>query len=389
MKRWRILTCVLAMVSVGCASANIFAPIGTQLANPLTIAINSTTNRAYVINSNNTILYQTGSVQVFNIVTPTVPVLVSSAQMLSFSGQIYLDTVNQFLYTPNRYAANTLTTTDQVIQVNINEASPTFMAQTNFTSGANSFGIACCDPNSRFLVASQGGEVDAYTPVASPVLTATNLSTTTDAGVVITNPNVDQIAISGTQAFVTSQSGNMLILNLTKLIAGVNPVDYVVTGISNPRAVASDGTNIYVSDVETPNGTTTPILLVLSLASLPTAPANNAPTVTVPVASLQTGAVTQIALGNNTATTNPQQIQLTTSYIAVSCMGDDLITLINRPALTINSNIAVGDQPYGMALYSPGAVDTNLFVVNSQANSISIIDLTTLTVTGTYNSPSS
>lgn len=373
----------VALLGASCTSSTLFPPIGTNLGNPLMLAVDSTAARLYVNNSNNTDIYNNGSIQVYNITTPAAPTLVGTAATDSFSGELYLDTVNKFLYTPNRYTTTISSPTGQLLQVNIDEAATGFLSVVTTAADANPFGIACCDPSLNLVMTSLSGVLDAVTIGAgAPTIAATNLSTTADDGTVYTNPPVSQIAILGTMAYITMPI-NLMVVDLTKLGGAVNPVTYIITGINSPRSVATDGTNIYVTDVETINNVVTPVLDILNPALLP-APASTTQATNVAESTLQ---VVQLTMGNGTVNTNPEQIVVGTNYIFVSCQGDDLVTVVNRAAQTVNTNITVGDQPFGMALYSPAGVDTDLYVANIQSNSISIIDIASLAVVGTYTSP--
>jgi YVTN family beta-propeller protein len=73
-----------------------------------------------------------------------------------------------------------------------------------------------------------------------------------------------------------------------------------------------------------------------------------------------------------------------TNSIFVSNQDDDTVSVISRATNAVTNTITVGDQPFGMALYSPGGVDTHLFVANIQSNTVSVIDLASMSVVGTY-----
>ena len=407
-KRLIILT-IAGILHVACTSSSLFQPIGTNLGNPLTLAVNAATSRLYVVNSNNKDLYNNGSVQVYNITTPTAPALVGTAATDSFSSQIYIDTVNQFLYTPNRINETITSTSGQLLQVNINEASISFMGVTSSTAGGSPFGIACCYPAAgQALVASLAGVLNAYTLGAgAPTMTSTNLSTTANDGTVYTNPAVNQLAIIGAQAFVTMPAGNILVVNLGSLGGTGNAVDYVITGVNSPSGIATDGTFVYVLAVQTVNNVLVPQLLVLNPAALSGATGTTA--INQPVdttAGLQVAALT---VGDGTTTADPQQVVVGTNYVFVSNMGEDTVTVIqctgpgggaatiptcttataelSRGTFAVNSNVAVGDQPFGMATLTPAGTDTYLYVANVQSNTISIIDLSTLTVAATFTGP--
>lgn len=382
---WVTLVCFLCGA---CATSNIFPAIGTNLGNPLMLAVNSTTARLYVNNSNNRDLYNQGSIQIYNITAPAAPVLVGTQATLSFSSEIYLDTVNQFLYTPNRYGTGNASDTNNLLQVNIDEASASFLTVGTTATDATPFGAACCDPTGRLLVPTLAGTLDAVTIGAgAPTLASYTLTTTANDGTIYTNPPVSQLAIIGAQAFVTMPSNNILVVNLNKLGTAGSPVDYVITNVTSPRGIATDGTLIYVPAIQTVAGNSVPQLLILNPASLVALPAGNTTATNMPVdttAGLQQAAIT---MGLGTITTDPEQVVVGNDFVFVTNTGDDMVTVVNRTTQAFYANIPVGDQPFGMALYSPAAVDTTLYVANQLDNSITIIDVVTSAVTATFTGP--
>lgn len=382
MTRW-ILMIAIVTLEAACTSSTLFPTIGTHLGNPLMLTVNSATARLYVNNSNNKDLYSQGSIQVYNIATPAAPTLVGTQATLSFSGQLYLDTVNQFLYTPNRYSIGDGFTENQLFQVNVNEASASFLTVTNNSIDDNPFGVAPSpsDPYGRVFAPTLSGTLDSYViGTGAATMTSYNLSTTANDGTVYTNPVADQLVILGTQAFLPMPGNNILVVNLSKLGSGSNLVDYVITNVNNPRGIATDGTLIYVLVV---NASSVPQLLILNPATL-TALSGNTQATNVDVATLQQAALT---MGNGLSTTDPEQLVVGTTYVFVSNTGDNLVTVVNRVAQTINTNITVGQQPFGLALYSPAGVDTTLYVANTLDNTISVVDAAALTVSATYSGP--
>lgn len=61
-----------------CTSSDIFPSIGNHMANPAHIVIDAANNRGYLINSNNKVLYDTGSLQVFDLTDPSAPELLDT-----------------------------------------------------------------------------------------------------------------------------------------------------------------------------------------------------------------------------------------------------------------------------------------------------------------------
>ncbi len=398
----------VGLFHVACTSSSIFPSIGTHLGNPLTLAVNSAAARLYVNNSNNKDFYSEGSIQVYNIAAPAAPSLVGTQTTLSFSGQIYLDTVNQFLYTPNRYPTGTSTTVNNLLQVNINEASGSFRTVTQVAMDNNPFGIFPnpSDPYGRVFSPTLSGTLDSFAIGAgAPTLTSYNLTFTDSNGLTYTNPVLSELAIIGTQAFVPIVTGSIAVVNTTELGSASNAVDYVITGVTAPRGIATDGSYLYVANVDS---NSVPSLLVLDPYSMrDTRTASTAQVIPITNSGVT---VKQLTLGTGTSTTDPREVLVATNYVFVTNMGDDSITVIQCTAtgggattistcvspgttpptagtFAVNKSIAVGDQPFGMATLAPAGVDTHLYVANVQDNTISIIDLATLTVAATYAGP--
>lgn len=404
MKRW--VVAILFLLEASCTSSGIFPSIGTHLGNPLTLTVNNATGRLYVNNSNNKDLYDQGSIQVYSLATPSSPVLVGTQATSSFSGGLYLDAANQFLYIPNRYSTGASTTVNTLFQVNVNEASASFLAVTNSTINVDPFGVACCAPNGQMLAPTLSGTLSSYTIGAgAPTLTQTNLTTTANDGTVYTNPAANQLAIIGAQAFVPLSSNNILMVNLTELGGTTNPVDYVITNVNNPRGIATDGRQIYVVTVNT---SSVPQLLILDPYAL-SATAGDTRATNIPVDTTVGLQLAALTMGTGTSTTDPEQVVVGNNFVFVSNTGDNSVTVVQctdksgnaatiatcspavaeatRGSYAISSNISVGQQPFGMALYSPAGIDTALYVANTLDNSITIINPVTQAVVTTFTGP--
>lgn len=380
-----LLLLTLAAFLSSCSGASIFPNIGSSMSNPLTLAIDSTNSRLYVNNSNIRVLYNNGSIHVVNITDPTTPTLVDYADTLSFSGQMYLDTTTKLLYTPNRYSVNDSVTVDNLIDFNVDEASADPLVQTDYASGNNPYGIACCDSRNRIFVASIGGTLDYYDPaVANMDHNSLSLTSVLDSGYTFSGSGATRLAIVGDRAVVTNANGGLWIVNLDQLgVAGAYPVDYLIADVASPRGIASDGTYIYVADVEQAD-TIVPSIYVLNIAPLTPRTGN---TTTQVVDKDDDGLVVKnIVLGHN----DPQEVVVNSSstYAFVTDYTASIVSVADIVGGTEIAELTVGTGPYGMAIrYDLLNNPTHLFVANSDSNTVSAIDITTPAspaIVGTY-----
>lgn len=377
MRKFVIFFC-LAFSS--CGGTAIFTSAGTSLANPLTIAVDSTTARAYVVNSNNKVLYSSGSMHVVNIATPASPARVNSVSLDSFGGQVYVDTTRLVAWVPNRLSDNVEDKTDHLVRVDVNEAAGTFLGTSQSDAGGDPFGTAFFAANNWLLVASREGIINYYDITSSaPTAQSVDLKRSLSDGGSLTKADVTDIVVIGNQAVLSRASGGLLVVNLSELAnSSANPVDYYISDLSSPRGLATDGTNIYVANVETDaDNNKTNSLLVLNLASL-TADTGNTTTAVRDKDDNGLLAAT-ISVGNN-----PQQVVAGTTEGFVANMDDDTVTVFTLASRAVAATVTVGDEPFGMALYSPAGVNTHLLVCNIQSNTVSVVDLATRSIVATY-----
>ena len=361
---------------MGCAADDIFPAIENNLANPLYITIDSNLNRAYLINSNNKYYYDTGSLHVLDISTPTAPSLVTNGVTVldSFSGETYLDSANGFLYTANRLSDDNQDTTDRLLKINIDEASANFLNIDELTAGDNPFAMAADLVNSILYVSNLGGTLDYYSLPEPSTPTSMSLAdiALSDETIIETSEPRD-MAIIGSQAFVTLSDGGIFVIDLSEY-----DVDYYISDLASPRGIATDGAYLFVANAEIDdNNDYTYRLFVLDPSTLTVRSENTDVTIVdKDDDSLLTAEVEIDA--------DPEEVLVSTDYIFVTNYDADSVTVTNRVDFTKNTDITVGDEPFGMAVYSPAGVDTHLFVTNVQNNSVSIIDLSTLAVAATY-----
>lgn len=370
----------------GCGGTSIFQPIGTtSLANPLTVAVDSANARAYVVNSNNKVLFTGGSLHVVNIAAPGSPTRVDTLALASFSGEIALDAVNRIGYIPNRLSDNVDDTADQVLRVDLNEAGGSFLNARTFAADTDPFGAAIHAAGNRLLVPTRDGFLDFYDISGpAPALQQVSLKRPLSDNTTLTTVDAVGIAVLNAQAWITRASGGVLVVNLNELTnTKANPVDYFISDFSSPRGIATDGTRIYVVNVETDAaGGTTPSVIILDPGNaLPVIPDNHETQVKDKDTEKLLTAI--VSVGDD-----PQQIVVGTQFVAVSNLGADTVTIFDRPDLAAPGpqTVTVGDEPFGLAFYnSTGGAETHLLVCNTQSNSVSIIRLSDRTVVGTYN----
>ncbi|MBI2341388.1 MAG: hypothetical protein HYU98_01455, partial [Deltaproteobacteria bacterium] len=213
---------MLFVLFSSCASEDIFPSIGTNLSNPVSIAIDSAANRAYLVSSNSKVFYETGSLQILDISTPAAPVLLNTVEMPNFSGQAYLS--GGYLYLTNRLSSNNSDTSDSLLRINIDEASASFLTIDAYAASSNPFGIAYDAVSANLYVATLGDQLDYY-PIASPsrssvALAPLNLSD----GTAVTDVDIREVVIIGRQAFATRPRDGLLVIDLDE-----NNVDYYIS----------------------------------------------------------------------------------------------------------------------------------------------------------------
>lgn len=371
---------------VACGGQSLFTAISTELSNPLTVTVNAATQRAYIVNANDTALYTSGSLHILDLSTITAPARVASQSIDSLGGQIVLDVANNRVVIPNRLSENDTDATDHMVEVNISEGGASFLNVASIDANGNPFGAVRDAATGRLLVPTREGTLDVFDLGAVPLVRAAQVElkrTLSDGSDLSIADAVEILLTTGnTQAVVTRASGGLFVLNLGELTtAGVNPVDYFISDLESPRGLATDGTLVYVVDTVDNDGTTENYLRVLDLRGLAVDGSNTTTTLqTLSANSLQAAALT--------VGTDPQQVVVSAGLARayVTNMGANTVSVFDTAARTKITDITVGESPFGMALYQQVAAgpDTHLIVCNRQSNTISILDLATNTVVATY-----
>jgi YVTN family beta-propeller protein len=372
-----------AIFLAGCAqSQDEFGDVGDNIASPSAMAIDVANNRMYLVNSNDTVLYDwtQGNFQVLDITDPLAPELIKSVATDSFSGLIYLDVLESKAYVPNRYSTNTEEKYDKMYVFSTVEAPRSdLLSHRTVRVGANAYDIECCHPDRVVWLTTSESRLQ-YIDLDSD-LSPGNMSlvTTLDSGEEISFTEAYHLAIKDNQAFIARQENAILIANLDEAgETGKVPVDYAIADVNQPRGLAVRGDYLYALEEGNENGRWHRCLLVMDISSL------------VPLfdnrytQKLDKNSdhllVKMIDVGRN-----PREVLLSNDYAFVTNMDDDNVSVIDLGGLTRIKNIPVGDQPFSLALYTDlGGEDKYVYVGNLDSNTISIIDVATLKVVAEY-----
>jgi YVTN family beta-propeller protein len=375
----------LSILVLGCAqNQDVFQNIGTNVASPSFISLDTTNNRMYLVNSNSAVLYDwtQGSFQVLDITNPLAPVLLNTLETDSFSGQVFIDGARALM--TNRYSATDADKVSRLYDINIDEANADYLADSTTPLGENAYTMACCYPDtvgSRVSwitnsdVTLQYLDIDGDLSLVEDV----NVRMTMDTGGTIDNIDASHFVILGAQGFMNRQYGGILVISLDKALAGdAVPVDYFINDCPVPRGMATDGSDIFVVCEGDLNGEWRGYFAIIN------------PDALVPLTGNTTTQKVDeddpdVIVSKTEVGQRPQQILLTTDYIFVTNKDDDDVSVIRKGTLERLSDIPVGDEPYTLSLYTDGAGDEKyVYVGNIASNTLSIIDIASLSVVATY-----
>ena len=371
-------SCLLffSLISISCNDGTtLFRKVGTHLASPVAIAVDTANLRAYVVNSNNRYEFSDTTLSILDITDPASPSLLSSSinpiGIPNFSGQVYLDGTTRTAYVANRVSDNSLDKTDALLKINVDEGSGSFGAVDQFNGGENPFGITCCDASGRIYLVATGGSVAVFNPADLSLSAASvqiSLAATLKSGEKISGANATEVLLLGAQAFVTARGGRIYVINTTEVgDSSKNPIDYLILSVGDARGIATDGTSLFVVD-----GTTkASVLRVINPSTLIPIDPDTASISEVDVSTLPT---TSVSLG-----TDPNEVVVFGGKAYVTNRGSDTVTVYDIASSAVTATISVGDEPFGMAAFTVGA-NSYLYVTNLAADSISIIDLASNTV---------
>ena len=382
MRFWLTLLISSHLALMGCASAfDVFDDIGNNIASPSAMVVDVASNRLYLVNSNSEVLYDwiQGSFHVLNITDPLAPVLINYVETDSFSGEIYLDLNQKRAYVPNRYTEDLSRTDDRLYTINIDEASADFLALSESTLGRDPFAIICCYPQGRLWITTSGDEIQ-YVDLGGDLTPGSiSLLTNLDTGSVITSAATSHIALRNGLAFLTRENSGIMVVNLDEAgVTGSVPMDYFINDVPNPRGIVIGGDRAYIVGEGEEGGRWKRFLLVLDISSLTPLFDN---TTTRNLDKEEDGLlVALIEVGRD-----PQEVLLSSAYAFVTNMDDDNVSVIGLASLEKLRDIAVGQGPFSLALYTDAnGQDRYLYVGNLESNTISIVDISTLGVVATY-----
>lgn len=361
-----------------CASGDIFPDIGDNLSSPLDLNVDSAAARLYVSNSNNKVLYKNASFQVYDITKPASPVLIDTVIVPQFSGDSYLDIPAKRIYFTNRYSENNQVNVDHILRINVDEGSADFLKLEQFADGFNPFGLTYSATNSNLYTGTSDSNID-YFNIATPekIKAVSIADLDLSDGSTLEATQVRELVAIGSQLYISRAQGGILVYDMNE-----DNVDYFVYDFNAPSGISTDGTYAYLADVEVPEGKTTPVLYEIDPSAFPPLTGNNT---TVKIKSKSDpGVVRNFAVVGTDSNAQPQEVAISSDYLFVSNMGNDTVTVVNRSDFSRKAEIEVGDEPFGLIVYSPGGVETHLYVSNINSNDISIIDLASMTVVGTY-----
>ena len=291
-----------------------------------------------------------------------------------------LDSVNSRLLVSNRFSAAASSDADRILSLNISNPSATnFLEVTEVAADRDPFGVAYDSTNNRLLVASLNNKLQYY-DLGAASLSATSLALdrALDDGTTLTTSNASRVAVLGNQAFVSRLAGGVLVINLSEIgDSSKNPVDYYLSDIHGPRGLVAEGSYLYAPSAQVESGRIVYRLMVVKLDQIT---ADNTNTTVIVKNTTNTPALyeAKVAIGDD-----PQEVVLNGTHVFVSNQGDDTVSVVKRDGHTLEKTFTVGDQPFGMGLYTVGPT-TYLYVCNVRSNTVSIIDVSGTAVTASY-----
>lgn len=375
-----------------CAGDPLFGPIGDNLSGPIAIALDPTTGRAYLLNSNLNVAYIDGSLMVLDLSTPTAPTILSIAgnpvSIPGLSGQIFFDAATKHVLFTNRFSENPDDIIDHLFRINIDEAGD-FGDIEQFDAGENPFGLACCDGSDQLLATSEG-DMQVY-PRTNPAKGfEVSLQVTLSNGDTFDGIDTTRVAILGSQAFLSNRAGIIYIINLDKIATlSDNPIDYLITDMEDLRGITTDGSYLYVAEVAFNQNDDESSVRVIDLAAFPPIAAVSPAVIEVSINALEVGGVDipaqkqQIFVGTNT---EPTEVLIFKDKLYVADTENALVYVfdISSPgSIPDPITIDVGSGAFALAAATFGADDL-LFVTNLNDNTVSIVNLGSNTVVGTF-----
>lgn len=388
-----ILLALSTIALTACGGTAIFEAVGNNMSNPLTVALDTANDRAYVVNSNDQYNYTGGSIHSVDISDLTNPTRLDVVAIDSFGGQAFLDTTAQTLVVPNRFSDNDDVTSDRLLSMSV--AGGDFGAITETVTNLDPFGTIVNAAGTRLYVPTGDDSLQVIDiSGATPEVAATiDLLVELDDGSTLRAASVARGVLfnNETQLVLVREEGGLFVLNVSELEnSAVNAVDYFIDDIVDPRSVAigdAASKTIYVSELLTnKDGTQSDLLRELNLTRLPAVSDNT--TTAVKDKDVERLLKDTIFLGvTSRESDDPQEVVVSTDFdrTYISLMESGYVSVVKTSTGKQIKTIQVGEEPFGLALYqATDAEDTHLFVCNRVGNTVSIIDLSTNTIVGTY-----
>lgn len=391
MKKFAVIFLISLVCS--CTTSRIFKDIGENIASPSAITIDAAGKYLYVVNSNSNVLYEwdQGSIQSYQLAlnssgVPVPVALASSLPTKSLGGEMYVDAPRSLIYVTNRYSESREVTEDHLNTYQFSAAASLSDFSTTSTA-LDPFGMYCCYPANRLWYATASGVLQ-YVDLGGTLSPGSvSLKVLMDDGRTIQEARTNFITVQGNQAFLSNIDGGLFVINLDEVgVAGKQPVDYVVSGISQSRGLAADATNLYVLSEGPVNDEWLPHVAIIALSSLPALVDN---TTAVYLDSDETNAIVAKRIE---VPSDPQKISLTQGLAPnmgfVTCRSSDKIAVINLGSQEKVLEIESGREPYSMAFYTVAGVEQFLYVGNLYDDDFSIIKVSTdpnqISIVATY-----
>jgi YVTN family beta-propeller protein len=344
------------------------------------------------VNSNLAAEFLDASMVILDISDPEAPVFLDNpnnpVSIPSLSGQTFLDETSQQLFVTNRFSENKNDVIDDLLVIDVNEGSNLGTLQT-FEAGENPFGIACCDSSDRFYVVSDGTlEVFSLNDPSQKV--SRSLEVILSNGTSFSGLSSTHVAILDNQAFVSNRAGVIYVINLDTVgDTSKNPIDYLITNLDDLRSIATDGTNIYIAEVDFEDDDVTRFRSI-DPTTVPPIADNEGTVIEVDVED--TEEYPDILKQSFALGLEPQETLIFNNMAFVTNMDSNSVTAFDisdpdnvslETTIDLTDGGFTSDEPFGMAAATIDGTDY-LYVTNLDSDNISIVDLTTNTVVGTY-----
>ena len=369
-----ILVSLCIVVLCSCAGASVFPELGSNIAAPISLAVDEVNAKLFIVNSNSKILYnwEEGSFQELDITNPLAPTLLSTLQTKSFSGETYIDNARGWVYMSNRYSLED-DDPDRLYVIDLNAATSTPLILSENATAKNPFALACCYPDDKLWIGT-GENVLQYWEIGSDVVQSMSLLADIDNGSAFTEVETFDVIINENQAFLSRREGGVLVVNLDE--SDVYAVDYVITNVGYPRGLHHDGTYLYLTTLQEDGDDWKSRVLVVDIQAL------------TPRTDNTTAALVNDDDGLIIATIDveddPWNIVGFDEKLWVSCDDGEALVVISKDDYSILKTITIKGEPFSIASYTTPDSSKYIYVGSLEDNIISIIDVSTLEIAATY-----